>query len=133
MSRYVPPAELDERDAALFAGRIAAYDAIPGPRVGDFVIFADDVTRRISHIWRDERDAVFNIQTSDGGTYCLGDGSVSMSGSLRPGVKPDTLTPTEERRNGSIWFFRHDQWKADNGIDTTMSFRVFRCSEPATR
>jgi len=133
MSSYLAPAELDERDAALLTGRVAAYDAIPGPRVGDFVVFADDVTRRISHIWRDEKETVFSVQTSDGGTYFLDDGSVSMSGGLHPGVKPDTLTPTDEQRNGSVWFFHHNRWAAGNGIDTIMSFRVFRCSEPATR
>src|SRR5216117_3642018 len=95
----------DERDAEILAKRIAMLDEITGPRTGDFVIFADDVTRRISYIWRDEHGAAFSVQTSDGGTYYLGEGYVSMSGSLFSGVKPETLTLTDERRDGRVWFF----------------------------
>lgn len=133
MSTYLAPAALDERDTAILAERCVAYDQIPGPRNGDYVIFADDVTRRISYIWRDENGTVLSIQTSDGGSYYLGNGYVSMSGSLYSGVKPETLTPTEETRDGSIWFFHHDWHTAGNGIDTVIWFRVFRCSEPAPR
>lgn len=131
MSTYLEPAVLDERDAAILAERTVAYDQTPGPRDGDFVSFADNVTRRISYIWRDENGTPLSIQTSDGGSYYLGNGYVSMSGSLYSGVKPDTLTQSEEQRNGSIWFFHHDWWTAGNGIDAIMPFRVFRCSEPA--
>jgi hypothetical protein len=125
--------EFDERDAAILAERRAAYDGIAGPRVGDFEVFADEVARRISYIWREEDGTVDSAQTSDGGTYHLGKGYVSMSGSLYSGVKPETLTLTDEQRNGAVWFFHHDCWGAGNGVDTTMPFRVFRCSEPATR
>jgi hypothetical protein len=123
----------DERDAEILAKRSAAYDEIAGPRDGDFVVFADEVTRRISYVWRDERGAAFSVQTSDGGSYYLGDGYVSMSGSLYSGVKPETLTLTDEKRVGRIWFFHHDFHTAHNGVDATMPFRVFTCSEPATR
>jgi len=133
VSPYFAPEELDERDSAILADRTAAYDAISGPRVGDFVTFADGITRRISYIWRDENDAVLSVQTSDGGSFNLGLGYVSMSGSLYAGVKSETLTPTDEQRKGSIWFFHHDWWEKDNGVDTFMSFPVFTCSEPAPR
>lgn len=58
----------DERDAAMLAERIVALDKIPGFRVGDYVEFANGVTRRISHIWDD------GPQTSDSGSYFLGKG-----------------------------------------------------------
>jgi hypothetical protein len=125
--------EFDDRDQAILDERIAAYDEIPGPRVGDFVVFANDVTRRISYIWRDENDVVLSVQTSDGGSYYLGKGYVSMSGSLYNGVKAETLTETDEKRDGRVWFFHHDWSTAHNGVDTTMPFRVFTCTEPATR
>lgn len=125
--------KFDERDAEILAERIAEYDARQGPRVGDYVRFADDVTRRISYVWRDEHETVFSVQTSTGGSYYLGKGYVSMSGSLFGGVKPDTLTLTDETRDGGVWFFHHDWHTAHNGVDVTVPFRVFTCSEVATR
>lgn len=125
--------KFDERDAEILAERVEAFNARQGPRVGDYVRFADDVTRRISHVWRDEHDAAFSVQTSNGGSYYLGKGYVSMSGSLFGGVKPETLTLTEETRDGAVWFFHHDWHTAHNGVDTVATFRVFTCSEVATR
>jgi hypothetical protein len=125
--------DLDDRDATILAERIAMYDEIPGPRVGDFVTFADGVTRRISYIWRDEHDVPFSAQTSDGGSYHLGNGYVSMSGGLYAGVKPETLTLTDQQRDGRVWFFHHDHWTAHNDIHVTMPFRVFSCSAHAPR
>lgn len=125
--------KFDERDAEILAERVEAFNERQGPRVGDYVRFADDVTRRISYVWRDEHETVFNVQTSNGGTYYLGKGYVSMSGSLFGGVKPDTLTLTDETRDGEVWFFHHDFHTAHNGVDTVTAFRVFTCSEVATR
>jgi hypothetical protein len=66
--------QLDARDTEILAQRIYAFEQVTGPRVGDYVRFADDVTRRISYIWRDEHDQAFNVQTSDGGSFYLGNG-----------------------------------------------------------
>lgn len=117
--------KFDDRDQAILDERIAKYDSITDPRVGDFVVFADGVTRRISYLWGD------SVQTSDGGGYYLGAGYISMSGGLHPGVPPETLTLTDEKKDGSVWFFHHDWWTADNGVYTTMPFRVYTCSREA--
>lgn len=120
-------AALDERDQAILDARVSALNAIPGPRVGDFVRFADGTIRRISHIWDD------GPQTSDGGSYYLGNGYVSMSGGLFPHVPNSSITPTEEKREGSAWFFHHDYATAHNGVGVLVAFRVFDCSLPAPR
>jgi hypothetical protein len=133
MSAQLTTTALDERDSAILAARIEAFDRVNGPRDGDYVRFADGIERRISFVtpieWLPECDS---IQTSDGGSWYLGNGYVSFSGGLYRGVKRETLTLTEETKPGSVWFFHHDYHTAHNGIDTTISFRVYECSEPAT-
>lgn len=136
MSLHPMTSKFDERDQAILDARIALYDAIAKPRVGDYVIFADDVTRRISHVWDwDDDDPEYPpvAQTSDGGSWYLGDGYQSFSGSLWPGVKLTTLTLTDETRRGACWFFHHDWHRAHNGVDITIPQRVYRCSLPAPR
>lgn len=124
--------KFDERDAEILAERVKVFDDREGPRVGDYVVFSDSVTRRISYIWRDEHGTAFDVQTSTGGSYYLGKGYVSMSGSLFGPVKPETLVLTDEKRNGDVWFFHHDFHEAHNGVGAVMPFRVFTCSEVAT-
>ena len=121
------PPTMDERDRAILAERVADLQTIEGPRVGDFVIFADGVERRISHHWGD------SVQTSDGGSWYLGDGYCNFSGSLHPGVPVDSLTSTGETKPGAVWFFHHDSWRAHNGVQASAPFRVFSCSEESTR
>jgi hypothetical protein len=126
--------ELDDRDSEILAQRVNALGLVEGPRVGDYIVFADGTERRISYVtpaeWMPEVDIV---QTSKGGSWYLGDGYISFSGSLYAGVKRDTLTETSEVRAGSVWFFRHDFHTAHNGVDTEMMFRVYECGEEATR
>lgn len=125
---------LDERDAAIYRERFHALYRAPGPRVGDFVDFADGVTRRISFItppeWLPECDSV---QTSDDGSFYLGHGYASFSGALYPGVPHGSLEYTTEHRRGPAWFFHHDHHRASNGVDVDLDWRVFRCSLEAPR
>jgi hypothetical protein len=125
--------QLDARDTEILAQRIYAFEQVTGPRVGDYVRFADDVTRRISYIWRDEHDQAFNVQTSDGGSFYLGNGYVSFSGGLYDGVEPSSLSGGDRKMLGSVWFFHHDQHMAHNGVDAEIPFRLYRCSEVAPR
>lgn len=122
--------KFDERDAGIVQERMATLNMIEGPRVGDHVDFADGTHRRISYIWPGEDGEAGSVQTSDGGSYYLGHGYVSMSGSLFTGVKPETLTPTGTRP-GAVWIFHHDFVTAHNGVHTRMPFRVYTCTEPA--
>lgn len=120
---------LDEKDLAILTRRQAALQARPGVRVGDFVEFACGTVRRVSYVWPDESAS---IQTSDGGSYYLGDAGASMSGSLKPSVPASTLTDTGDYRWGDVWFFHHDAAMAHNGVNAQAAFRVFKCSRVAT-
>jgi hypothetical protein len=122
----------DERDAAILLERIAELDAVDGPRCGDFVRFADGVLRRISHLWQWGDPTMDGAQTSDGGSWYLGHGYTSFSGSLYPIVRFPTLTLTDETRMGSVWFFHRDHHSAHNGVDVMIPFRVYECSEVAS-
>jgi hypothetical protein len=123
----------DERDAQHVAECMAALDERPGPRVGDFVIFADGTTRRISYHWRDDAGWDGGCQTSDSGSYHLGRYGVSMSGSLCSTVPTDSLVLTAERRQGSVWVFHHDFAGAGRGVTFYPLFRVYTCDREAPR
>jgi hypothetical protein len=125
--------QLDARDTEILAQRRRDLCTVLGPRVGDFVRFADDIVRRISYIWTDEHGEAFNVQTSEDGSFYLGNGYVSFSGSLHDGVKPHTLRDSGRKMLGSVWFFHHDQRMAHNGVDAEIPFRLYRSSEVAPR
>ena len=125
---------LDERDRQIVWERRHSTELTEGPRVGDYVDFADGITRRVSHVWdvADWGDTA-GVQTSDGGSFYLGNGYVSFSGGLYRSVNMGTLTDTGEVRPGRVWIFHHDWAMADNGVDVTIPFRVYRCTENAPR
>lgn len=110
---------LDETDAAIFSERFHAFQDIHGPRVGDYVKFADGRMERISHICGD------SVQTSESGSFYLGKGYVSFSGGLNPGIPLDELEYRADHKRGSVWFFHHDHACADNGVHVSMDFRVY--------
>jgi hypothetical protein len=124
---FRPPCypELDETDRRILADRRATFDALSGPRCGDYVRFACGRLRRISHLWDD------GVQTSHSGSWYLGQGFADFSGSLFSSVPNSTLQLTDELQDGEFWFFSHDCWQAHNGVDFTMPCRVYSCSRPA--
>lgn len=145
--------ERDATDDAIIAARMADYDRRDGPRVGDFIRFADGQTRRASHVWPADwhDDNIARVQTSDGGSFYLGGlgprsatvdlmsgdepgrAFVSFSGALYNGVRADALIPTTELRDGSVWVFHHDWPGAGRGVDAVVPFRVYDCSLAAPR
>jgi hypothetical protein len=91
---------LDVRDAQIALTRAALLNQRTTPGSGDFVRFVDGVLRRVSHVWGFEPA----LQTSDGGSWYLGDGYVSFSGSLYSAIPTETCVRTSERRSGEfIW------------------------------
>jgi hypothetical protein len=133
-TNYVGRPALDERDAEIISARLAAMDAREGPRVGDFVRFACGTLRRISHDWGD------GVQTSDAGSFYLGDYGCSFSGALFGTVPTDSLTLAHldsgwspETRAGAVWVFHHDHHCAHNGVHASIPFRVYVCDREAPR
>lgn len=118
---------LDAKDQAILARRDGLYfNEKSGPKVGDYVDFANGVTRRVSHVW--ELDGGLAVQTSAGGSWYLGEGYCSFSGGLYRAVAGTTLTYTGTNRAGAVWFFHHDLHTAHNGVYATMPFAVYQCS-----
>jgi hypothetical protein len=124
---------LDAIDIALIAERMDAIDSHDGPLVGDYMVFADGVERRVSYHWTDGTGWDGGCQTSDGGRFHLTSCGCSFSGSLYPCVPTDSLTLTDEYRDGEAWIFHHDRRAAGNGVEFVTGFRVYRSSENAPR
>ena len=124
--------DLDEKDQEILRNRVELLNQQSGPRVGDYVRFAGEVLRRVSHVW-DFGQGPESIQTSHTGSFYLGEGFVSFSGGLCRGVAAEALRLTEEKSPGSVWFFHHNWAQAHNGVQATVDFRVFECdlSAPA--
>ena len=136
MSVYVAPDALDDRDREILVRRAVSLGDAGTPAVGDYVTFADGTVRRVSHVWQGcADDGSDSVQTSDeyAGHYYLGDGYVSYSGSLYPGIPASTFTDTGDVRDGPVWFFHHDYSRAHNGVDTVTAFRVWTTSREANR
>ena len=110
----------DAPDDAILTARQAAFDAISGPRVGDRILMLDGTEQRFSHRWDD------GMQTSRGGSFYLGNGYLSFSGSLYPTVPFDKLVETNMTEMASAWFFHHDHHTAHNGVDVRIRVRVYR-------
>lgn len=127
------PHALDARDWRIIAERVAALDADPEPRCGDYVEFANRVTRRVSHVYPRDWGDMAGVQTSDGGSWHLGTYGVSFSGALYPHVPMDSLTRTTRERLGSAWIFHHGYATAHNGVDFMAPFRVYTCTEDAPK
>lgn len=106
--------------------RTAARERIAGPRVGDFLRLtpADDRCpdlTRFTHDWGDQ------LQTGgmDGSYYLTDSGYLSHSGGLDPGIKKVDVLPTNEARNGSVWFFDENISGPGRGVHFAIPCRVF--------
>lgn len=143
---------VDVRDHEIAQSRERAWEkAYHGePRVGDFVTFADDVVRQVSHVWPADwhSDNEARFQTSDAGSFHFGGGRLgafeqfvgelgngetaspymSFSGGLHPGVRRSTLRPMRGRRRGVVWFFHHDSPRAHSAVHWRLEMRRWRCS-----
>ena len=119
---------LDDKDREIIAERVTRFNTLPGPRVGDYIDFADGTTRRIAYVWEDG-----DIQTTDGGSFHFSGGGCDFSGSLYRSVPPRSVVPTGETRSGMVWIFHHGHTEAHNGVTGVIDFRVYRCSQPAPR
>lgn len=122
--------QTDERDLDIIRVRMEQLNIVKGPRCGDWVDFdnGNGKRQRISHLWGDGSEPEWDgAQTSDGGSFYLGEGYVSFSGGLDLKVPFELLTLTDQTRMGSAWIFHHNWHTAHNGIDFKVPFRVYHC------
>jgi hypothetical protein len=103
--------------------RIEAYNKKEGLRVGDYVIDLDGTVSRVTHIYS---DGDFQAGGSKEGSFYLGNGYCSYSGSLNSCKDIKKAIYTGKKLNGSIWFFSNDIAEAHNGVYFEMPFRVFK-------
>lgn len=125
----------EEVNAEILQRRTELLHRNTNPHVGDFVVFKD-CQRRISYIWTWNENGEqpvenWGIQTSDGGSFYLGEGYISFSGGLYPGFRGSLLKPTNVMRQGWIWFFNRDWPGAGRGVHFQIPFRVWTVNRNA--
>jgi len=131
--------DLDARDQEILAQRVAILAGRhEDPIVGDFVRMLDGTLRRFTHRWSEGLQTTvptLREGAEPGGSFYLGHGYVSYSGSLDSTVPLTQLELTNETRPGWVWFFHHDHHTAffhhdhhtaHNGVDVPVEFRVYR-------
>jgi hypothetical protein len=114
-----PDVEPDDHDREIAIERLTRWDRDPDPRIGDYVILSDGSYVRFAHIWDDV------LQTTDCGSFYLGNGYVSMSGGLDPGVPPEQVVLTPEKKPGYFWFFHHNAPMGGGGVGLEAMCRVY--------
>jgi hypothetical protein len=121
-----------QRNQEALARRLAEFNARTGPRVGDYIRLPD-LHPKLGKWTRFTHHHGDLVQTGGGvhSSYYLGHGYLSYSGGLDRGVKPDTLLPTAETKDGSVWFFDGEQAGAGRGVDFMAPMRVFTLREGA--
>lgn len=122
---YANPVEPDDYDKGMVDTFLKSWNShfhnSPDfPRVGDFIIMPDGSYERAAYVWED------GIQTCISGSFALGNGYATMSGSLNPSIPKDRIVNTGEKKEGTFWTFHRDMWHADNGIGIKCACRVFR-------
>jgi hypothetical protein len=127
-------ARVANKNAEILAERIAAYDKIEGPRVGDYLDFAEPQRSRyegrtassfrIAHDWGDRVQPA--CCGGDTGSFYFSVGSMSYSGGLTPPIPTSRLEATGLHRSGCLWFFSENITGAGRGVHFSAQFRVFR-------
>ena len=118
--------ELDDKDKAILADRQAGLDDKTNVKEGDWVRLKDGTYSRISSL----NSEYAQLCTGRSGRFYLGEsGYCSYSGGLSGGVRRLSLTPSDERRPGNVWFFHHNVRKAHNGVDAVVDLPVWVSSE----
>lgn len=118
-----------KENMALFKKLEASYNKIKGVRVGDYVIGKNGKITRITYIWRWDGEPQQWQAGGNGGSYYLGNGYVSYSGSLSHGFDEGTkFKNTGRKKIGNVWIWDKGFAGAGRGIDFPMKFRVFKAS-----
>lgn len=135
--------KVDERDAWIIRSNMMSLFESNEPHEGEYVIFADGTLSRVAYVWRfcddknthcrDHNHTAERVQTAPGGSFHLGDGYVSMSGSLNDAVPYSTFTLTNELRLGSAWIAHHNFLQASCSVSCLISFRVWHSTSMPPR
>ena len=117
--------QLDTKDQANLEKIVAVREQIPGPRVGDFVLFDSGQLERISHDWGDA------LQTSPAGSiYLCQNGHGSFSGGMNPATPMVNMKITAATLPGEFWFFHHGIAGGGQGVYFQVPCRVYQSTAP---
>lgn len=118
--------EFDNVDAAILAEREKLFNAVEGPRVGDFLRTPDGMLR-FTHDWGEDIQTTVRAKHPCYGdaSFYLSEGYASFSGSLDSAISKTLLRDTGEKQDGSFWFFHHGWVTAENGVYFKMPCRIF--------
>lgn len=109
----------------ILADRMARFDRMPGPRVGDFLRLPRIDPRvpefdRFTHDWGD------TLQTGGmSGSYYHGGSHLCYSGGLDPGIAKADIVATGETWHGEVWFFDRDIAGKGRGVYFSAPMRIF--------
>lgn len=115
-----------EEDFKIVENRLELWNEDQEPRVGDFIKMSNKSYERFAYKWPD------GMQTTNGGSFYLGDGYASMSGALNPTIPFDKIKRTDEMKEGFFWIFHNDIWQEGYGIDVLAPCRVYRFENKAS-
>ena len=110
----------DDIDKGIAMERCSLLRECEGPRIGDFCIMPNGSFERFSYDWGE------SIQTSPGGSFYLGRGYASFSGSLNPAIPKERIKATPTYKEGEFWIFHHDDRCADNAVGVLTYCTVWR-------
>jgi hypothetical protein len=114
-----------QKDLKMFRERMLEYDKSPSdkPRVGDFIWMGKKQGwMRFAYDWAPHG----GIQICYDGSFYLGNGYCSMSGSLEPSIDHSRIVPTDQTKLGRCWAPHNGYLEGGSGIYMKMPFRVFR-------
>lgn len=117
--------EAAQRDLDILNKRVLEFDKRTGPRVGDYLELPYGMFTRFTHAWDD------GIQIGGGSeSYYLGDGGyISYSGGLDPSIEYSAILPTDQKKDGMIWFFHKGYSGGGRGVYSMIPFRVFKLTD----
>ena len=117
-----------EKQKPIFKENLDVYNKKKGVRVGDYITDDKGNYTRVTYIWRNEKDVPLRIQTGgNSGSYYLGKGYISYSGSLDSGYEPQEISKLPVgKKKGDFWTFKNNLSGADRGISASSDFRVFK-------
>lgn len=109
-----------------------------GPRIGDYIHFADGSLRRIGCTTEaggraQDRGDVLLWTCPPGQRLHLKPGGMAVGDYLLPPITTATLTLAPRTRPGPVWIWRHGQPGLGRRVTAAIACRVYRCTLPPPR
>ena len=100
------------------------------PKQGEFMEAPDGTLRRIAHVWHTDDGMIEWQPVSGNGSYFMGQGYMSMSGSLESSERHQ-YEPTDRTHPASAWTWHRGWSGAGNGVNFIVNVRVWKQLELA--